>query len=272
VSDYDYATAGHGPGDRRRGRYRWVPWVLGLVVVLGVVLGVAYPLLAGGKATSVPLVDNQPVATAQRDILAAHLRSVVVDQANPNVRKGYVISSNPPQGNNVATNTLVTLYVSTGAAPVAVPNVVGQQESQAEATLQGKGFQVNVKQDPTSPQPAGTVVSQSPSTGTAAPGSTVTITVSGGAVSVPSVIGDSQQTASQVLTTAGFAVSVQQGSGPSNFANGTVFSQQPNSGSTAAKGSTVTIFVQNGASPSPTPTTPSPSPTPSGTGPTGVGF
>jgi serine/threonine-protein kinase len=94
----------------------------------------------------------------------------------------------------------------------------------------------------------------------------VTITYSGGASSVPSVIGDSQQTAQQILTTAGFAVSVQQGSGPAQVPNGTVFSQQTNAGSTAAKGATVTIFVQNGASqsPSPPPTTGSPTPTSTG--------
>jgi eukaryotic-like serine/threonine-protein kinase len=206
-------------------------------------------------------VNGVPVATAQKDIAAAKLRSAVVDESSSNVAKGLVISSNPPQGNNVAANTLVTLYVSTGAAPVSVPSVVGQQESTAAAALQAKGFNVSVKSDPTSTQPAGTVVSQSPSGGTAPPGSTVTITVSGGAVPVPSVIGDSQQTASQILTTAGFAVSAQPGSGPAQYANGTVFSQQPAATSTAAKGSTVTIFVQNGASPPPSPT-PSPSSSP----------
>jgi serine/threonine-protein kinase len=274
VADYDY----DGDGGNRGGNRRWIPWVLGLVLVLGVVIGVAYYLLAGGKSTSVPLVDNLPVATAQKDITAANLRSAVVEESSNNVAKGLVISSNPAQGNNVAPNTLVTLYVSTGVAPIAVPNVVGQQESQAQSTLQSKGFNYSVKSDPTSTQPSGTVVSQSPSGGTAAPGSTVTITVSGGAVPVPSVVGDSQQTASQVLTTAGFAVSVQQGSGPAQYANGTVFSQQPSSSGTAPKGSTVTIFVQNGASPSPTPTpsdttTPpsSPSPSPSDSG-TGLGF
>jgi serine/threonine-protein kinase len=227
--------------------------VLGLVLVLGVVLGVAYYLLAGGKTASVPLVNNLPVATAQKDITNAKLRSTVVDEASSNVAKGLVISSNPAQGNNVAENTLVTLYVSTGAAPVAVPSVVGQQEGPAATALQAKGFNVSVKSDPTSTQPSGTVVSQSPNGGTAPPGSTVTITVSGGAVPVPSVIGDSQQTASQILSTAGFAVSVQQGSGPAQYANGTVFSQQPAATGTAAKGSTVTVFVQNGASPSASP-------------------
>jgi beta-lactam-binding protein with PASTA domain len=82
---------------------------------------------------------------------------------------------------------------------------------------------------------------------------------------VPSVVGDSQQTATQILTTAGFQVNVQQGSGPAQYANGTVFSQQPANGS-ATKGATVTIFVQNGASASAPPSdTGSPSVTPSDT-------
>jgi serine/threonine-protein kinase len=209
----------------------------------------------------VPLVNGQPVHVAQQEITTAGLRSAVVDQPSGSVQKGLVISSNPAQGNNVPANTLVTLYVSTGAAPIAVPNVVGQPVSAAQSALQAKGFNVSAHADPNSTQTAGTVISQSPSGGTAAQGSTVTLTYSGGASSVPSVIGDSQQTANQILTTAGFTVSVQQGSGPAQYPNGTVFSQQPNANSTAAKGATVTIFVQNGASPSPTPTTGSPSPT-----------
>jgi serine/threonine-protein kinase len=141
---------------------------------------------------------------------------------------------------------------------------VGQPQNQAEATLQAKGFKVDVKTDATSSSPAGQVISQSPSGGTAPPNSTVTITVSGGAVSVPPVVGDSQATASQILTNAGFQVNVQQGSGPAQYANGTVFSQQPANG-IATKGSTVTIYVQNGQSASAPPSgTGSPTVNPSG--------
>jgi eukaryotic-like serine/threonine-protein kinase len=272
VAGYEYADAGYDRG-RGGGGHRWIPWVVGLVLVLGVVIGVAYYLLAGGKTTSVPLVDNQPVAAAQRDIADAGLRSTVVDQTSGSVQKGLVISSNPAQGNNVAANTLVTLYVSTGAAQVAVPNVVGQQETQAQSELQAKNFNVKVSSAPNSTQPSGTVVSQSPAGGMAAPGSTVTITVSGGAVPVPSVLGDSQQTANQILTTAGFAVSVQQGSGPAQYANGTVFSQNPAANSAEPKGTTITIFVQNGASPSPSPSvSSSPTPSPTGSGGLQPGF
>jgi len=264
--DYDYAGRGRGggAGGTRRG---WIPWVIGLVLVIGVVGGLAYYLLAGaGKTYAVPLVNGEPVATAQAQITAQHLRSTVVYRNSGSVKPNVVISSSPQEGNNVPANTLVTLFVSKGQAPVAVPNVVGQQQTQADATLQANGFKVDVKSDPTSSLPAGQVISQSPSGGTAPPGATVTIVVSGGAVSVPSVVGDSQQTATQVLTTAGFQVSVQNGSGPAQYANGTVFSQNPPANSTATKGATVTIFVQNGQSPSAPPSN-SGSPTATASGP-----
>jgi serine/threonine-protein kinase len=274
VEDYDYAGRDYYRGGRGgRTSRRWIPWVLGLVLVLGVVAGVAYYLLAGGSTTAVPMVNNESAALAKSQITAAHLRWTEVDQPNSSVAKGLVIKSNPAAGNAVAANTQVTLYVSTGAAPVAVPNVTGQQENQAQSTLQAQGFQVTVKSDPTSTLPIGQVISQSPSGGTAAPGSTVTITVSGGTVSVPSVIGDSQATATQILTQAGFQVSVTQGAGAAQYANGTVFNQYPAANGTAAKGATVTIYVQNGASPSQSPSgSPPASPSPTGSGGTGLGF
>jgi serine/threonine-protein kinase len=267
--DYDYAGRDGGGGGTSR---RWIPWVVGLVIVVGVVAGVAYYLLAGGgKTYAVPLVNGEPVATAQAQITANHLRSTVISQPDSNVNKGLVIRSSPQEGNNVPANTLVTLYVSTGAAPVAVPNVVGQQEAAAQSALQARGFQVKANSDPTSSAPTGQVTSQSPNGGTAPPGSTVTITVSGGAVTVPSVVGESQQTATQVLTTAGFQISVQQGSGPAQYANGMVFNQVPAANGTAAKGSTVTIYVQTGQSPSAPPSS-SATATPTGSGAPGTGF
>src|SRR5487761_715592 len=68
VGDYEYAGQGYDRGRGGGGGYRWVPWVLGLVLVLGVVIGVAYYLLAGGKTYSVPLVNSQPVAVAKQEI------------------------------------------------------------------------------------------------------------------------------------------------------------------------------------------------------------
>jgi len=266
VEGYEYAGYRRGGGG-----HRWVPWVLGLVLVLGVVIGVAYYLLAGGKTYSVPLVDGLTVTQAQQDIAQAHLRSTLVEQSSSTVSKGLVIDTNPPQGNNVAANTVVTLFVSKGAAPVTVPNVEGKQETAAQTMLENDGFTVSVQTDPTSTLPSGTVANQSPTGGTSvAPGSKVTIFVSG-ATPVPNVVNLSQQSAQASLQSAGFKVSVQTVAGPAGTTPGNVWQQNPAATTTEAPGTTVTILVQPAATQSPSPTT-SATPTPTGSGGIGIGF
>jgi beta-lactam-binding protein with PASTA domain len=249
--------------------------VVGLVLVLGVVIGVAYYLLAGGgKTYSVPLVNGQTVATAEQEIAHAGLRSTVVEQASNSVQKGLVINSNPGQGDNVAANTLVTLYASKGAAPVTVPDVEGKQENVAQTTLQQDGFQVSVQTDTTSTEPSGTVVNQSPVGGTSvAPGSRVTIFVSGG-TTVPNVVGVPASSAVTLLQNDGFKVNQITAAGPAGTTPGNVWSQSPSASTTAAGGSTVNIYIQPAASPPPSspPASPSPTPTPTGSGGQNSGF
>jgi len=274
VEDYDYAGRGYDYGGRGRngGGRRWIPWVLGLVVVIGVVAGVAIYLLAGGgKKYAVPLVNGERVAVAQQQIAAAHLKSTVVSQPSSSVKKGLVIRSNPAEGNNVAANTVVTLYASSGAAPVSVPNVQGKQENDAASTLQNQGFTVAVQQDTTSTLPAGQVVNQNPAPGTQVPpGSKVTIFVSG-ATSVPNVVGLSQASAEASLQSSGFKVTVDTVAGPAGTQPGSVWQQTPKGTTTAAQGTTVTILVQPAAAtPSGSPSAPA-SPTDGGSPPAGGG-
>jgi eukaryotic-like serine/threonine-protein kinase len=180
----------------------------------------------------------------------------------------------------VAPHSNVTLRVSAGPKKVTIPNVVGQSESQAQSTLQGLGLQVIPKTAPNSTLPQGKVARTDPPSGTQVKqGSTVTLFVSGGGTQVPSVIGDPKATAESILSNAGFQVKVVTTAGPTGSAPGTVFQQQPSNGTTAASGSTVTIFVAAATQPtsvptsaSPTPTAPStPTPTPSATSPGGGG-
>jgi serine/threonine-protein kinase len=263
----DYARGGGG------GR-RWIPWVLGLILVIAVVGGVAFYLLSGGKTYSVPLVNNVPYRVAEQQVKANHLRPALVFQASSNITKGNVIRSNPAEGNNVPANTLVTLFVSTGPGKVSVPNVEGKQQNDAETTLQNDGFGVVVKQDTTSTQPQGTVVRQNPTGGTMVnPGSQVTIYVSG-ASNVPNVVGLSLSSAQALLQGAGFKVTVDTTPGPAGTNPNYVWHQNPANGTPAAPGTTVTLFVQpNNASPSPSATNSSTSPSASASpSPSGSGF
>jgi serine/threonine-protein kinase len=275
VPPYNYGPEDTGEEPPRR-RYRALLWILGLLVVLGAVGALAFMMFGGtGKTYAVPLVQGLPQARAVQDISAAHLRSAIVDQANSNVARGDVINTNPPQGNTVKANTVVTLFVSSGPKAVSVPNVVGQQVSAAQTTLTNAGLNVKQVADTTSTAPNGQVTKESPAATTSvAPGSTVTIYVSGGAVTVPNVTNDTAATAEQILQGAGFNVLPKTVAGPPSSTPGDVFQQTPTGNASAAQGSTVTIYIASqSASPTPSPSpvpsatqsaSPSPSPTDSG--------
>jgi serine/threonine-protein kinase len=96
------------------------------------------------------------------------------------VAAGNVIRTDPPVGTEVEANSQVVLVVSSGAAPVEVPNVVGKSESAARDDLQNANLRssvVNVDVPFGSPQ-ANVVIDQTPGAGEqVAPNSTVTIRI-----------------------------------------------------------------------------------------------
>ena len=95
------------------------------------------------------------------------------------VEKDHVARQSPAVGESVAEGTTVEYYLSLGPEGTEVPYVVGQSEGDATATLENKGFHVSVEQR-TSDEPAGTVISQTPSSGLLKEGDTVNIVVSTG--------------------------------------------------------------------------------------------
>ncbi|HUY51747.1 MAG TPA: Stk1 family PASTA domain-containing Ser/Thr kinase [Streptosporangiaceae bacterium] len=248
----------------RGGRRRALWWILGIIAAL-IIVALGYLLLSGGSGTTdaVPSVVGMTQSAAEKAIAKAGLTSKVVQVPSSSVKAGLVISTNPQFGAKVAPGSQVTLNVSAGPKQVKVPNVVGDQQSAAQAALQN--FNVVPKTDTTSTKPAGTVIRQTPAPGTLVnPGSTVTIYVSGGGSAVPNVIGDPEQTAIQILQGNGFKADPRVVAGPAGATPGTVFNQSPSSGSLPA-GSTVTIYVAATPAASPTPSTsatPTASPTP----------
>jgi serine/threonine-protein kinase len=136
--------------------------------------------------------------------------------------RGTVIEQNPAAGSRAPRGSTVRLNVSEGSpAPgstqtvptttggqATVPNVVGMRDTEALARLQGAGFRVS-STSVSSTRPAGTVLSQSPAGGTtAARGSNVRITVSGGprVRTVPDVVGETEAAARRILRDVGFTV------------------------------------------------------------------
>ena len=93
--------------------------------------------------------------------------------------EGTVVGMSPSAGTLVPPGTRVTLNVSTGQSTTAVPDVVGEEEASARATLQNEGWRVLIRDTPTTnPDEDGVVITQTPPPGEQAePGSQVIIYV-----------------------------------------------------------------------------------------------
>ncbi|QOK24087.1 Stk1 family PASTA domain-containing Ser/Thr kinase [Janibacter indicus] len=197
----------------------------------------------GPERYEVPDLTGRTAAQARTTLERRTLTVGATTQAwDDDVAKGRIVSTTPAPGTEVKRDAKVALVVSKGPEPVAVPTVTGQGAEAATGAIEEAGLEVTRADDAYSTSvPKGSVISQSPSSGTLLPGETVMITVSKGPemVAVPSVEGLSRSAATTKLEAAGFKVAVQ------TFLGGPldeVRASRP-SGGTAPKGSTVTILV-----------------------------
>ena len=211
----------------------------------------------GPKKTRVPPIVGEPLEGALSDLRDANLKWRVVE-VNSDEDEGTVVSQRPTSGASVRENTVVTVNVSKGPQPVAVPTVIGSTFATASSVLQGRGFAVARGPDVDSDQPKGTVVSQSPDAGTfQVPGATITLRVSKGpqTAAVPDVTSLAQADAVQQLRASGFRVAIVAQDVGDPTQDGIVQTQDPAGAQQAKPGATVTIsvgrFVQSTTSPEP---------------------
>jgi serine/threonine-protein kinase len=168
----------------------------------------------------------------------------VQDTFDSKVPVGSVSAFDPPAGTQLKRGQAVTVLVSKGHEPVAVPDVRGQSPDAATTNLKELGFKVARGPDGRSADvPVGAVMAVSPApTASAAYGSTVTITVCAGVpqVAVPDVVGKSSADATKALTDAGLKVKTQK------FFGDKVLRQTPAAGETVDQGTEVTILLTFG--------------------------
>jgi len=209
-------------------------------------------------STGPPEVPVPNVIGKNRDDAVATLSNAGLTYQVVSVHSGKppdtVTGQFPHPGQRVKKGSKVQINVSSGPQPVPVPSVVGQSFDQASATLQNAGFGVK-RLDVDSNQPADSVVSQSPQ-GSAAPGATITLSVSKGPkqTNVPDVTSQDETSAKDALQAAGFKIQVQHQTVTDPSLDGIVISESPSGGTKAPHGSTVTIVVgqiQSGPPPSP---------------------
>ena len=167
------------------------------------------------------------------------------DRPDDNIESGKVCGQNVEPGEMVARNSTITFYLSSGAEPIEVPDVTGQDADAAEEALTDLGLKVKRDYAHSSSDAEGTIIRTDPTSGTEVEkGHEVTIYISQGpepvdtTVDVPYVIGSDYSIAYTKLTSAGFSVALTQGSS----ASGVVTDQYPTG--TAAEGATITLTTE----------------------------
>lgn len=177
----------------------------------------------------------------------------VVQRYDNSTVKNSVIDQRPAPGSRVHVGSVITLIVSQGPQPIALPNLVGMPIEQAQAEAAHLGIVLDANQQVAIPgEDANTVASQEPAAGQPVTRGTIvhvavnvfapnaTAAPTGGTV-VPDVVGSAYGAAIAALQQAGFSVSVQ--FSVQSAGNGTVIGEQPAAGVQAPSDSRVAITL-----------------------------
>ncbi len=141
---------------------------------------------AGKNQKPVPDVGGKEAADAANELGQAGFRTRTVREPSSSVDEGRVVRTDPASGTRIDEGSTVTIFVSSGAEQITVPNVLGKTASEAKADIEAAGL--IYKEGPTMASnntDDGKVVSQNPSGGAKVEkGSAVTVRL-GKASAVP---------------------------------------------------------------------------------------
>ncbi len=153
--------------------------------------GTTVDITVAGRRNTVPVpgvvgfIEQQAIDTLEA---SPYEFAVTVERIpSETIDEGFVISTSPGQGELVERGGSITLQVSSGPAPVAVPVVEGLTQGEATNRLRADGFNVETRfQDvPPGSSNDGVVIAQDPAAATRLDrGSTVTITVGRSTIAV----------------------------------------------------------------------------------------
>jgi beta-lactam-binding protein with PASTA domain len=203
----------------------------------------AVVLSRGPELAPVPGVVGLTEGAARRQVDDAGFEVQIERAYHDTVPEGRVIEQNPPTDTTLEVGKRVTLTISRGKEPVAVPDVGGLSTTEASAILQAANLGIRVVQEFSTEVARDHVIRQEPAAGKTVPEeSTVTIVVSKGPQQfpMPNVVGLSGSAAKAQLDGIGLVVDVQNLPGSMGDQ---VVGQQPNAGVTVQAGQNVTIYV-----------------------------
>jgi len=157
------------------------------------------------NARTVPSVTGQSYDSAVALLSKNDLRSIRIEQADAAVEAGKVISTDPEAGTQMDKGQSVTVYVSTGASQVVVPQLVGLSASAAKDALTKADLQLGSLTQKNDPRTQHDVVLSSsvPADTKVEPGTVIDLVVASGVVTLYDLTGWTLDSATQWLQQAG---------------------------------------------------------------------
>ena len=142
-------------------------------------------------------------ATAQRMVSNAGL-TLKTEYAYSDQAEGYVFDQTPEANAEVRRGGTVTAMISEGTGLLLMPRLTGMAVEDAENVLLAQGLSLGYVETVPSEKLRGVVLEQSPEAGTnAEPGAVVALTVSGGRVVVPALVGQREEEAVERMNAIG---------------------------------------------------------------------
>lgn len=204
------------------------------------------------EGIEVPDLRGMTVEEARKELEGTELGLDVENEEQPSnkYKEGEIMSQDPAPDEKVEPHTTITVVVSSGeeAKMVAVPDVVGSSEEEAEKALRAAKLTVVHETENSDEVPEGDVISTDPKAGTEVEeGTEVTIVVSIGAepATVPDIRGKSASDAAALISNAGLVGSKSE-EYSDDVPEGYVISQGVDAGSKVDKGTTVSYVVSKG--------------------------
>lgn len=137
-------------------------------------------LISSGKGDiPIPTVTGYERDQAVKNIEDMGFVASVQTTYSEDVEEGKVVRQSPDGSGKAKEGDTITLWISQGPEPIAVPSVTGKSETEAKESLTTAGFKVNTLTEESNSVAKGYVIRQNPA-GTAAKGAEITLYVSSG--------------------------------------------------------------------------------------------
>lgn len=227
------------------------------VALVGVIIWMATQLtgiLIHDDTATVPLVTGLPQSEAEAALTAAGLVAKIEYTASDTVAEGIVISQSVSEGQKVSVGREIELTVSSGAAKVEVPALVGSSQRIAQLTLANLGLNVEIDSEYNDEVDKDQVIMQSPEGGTMVePGSTVKLLISLGEEPIRfnmiNMVGLTLAEAQKYISDNKLTLSNISRERSDEVEAGIVIGQTPGEGVSVASGDEVTLTVSEGPGP-----------------------